>query len=246
MCDNCDNIFSEVYINANLHGDLYGSISIIGHLKSYKNDSKYYIKKCCLLKYYTGNSELERNFKEKILNNINFSDRERIKFIRINNTIKNVFTIYQFDIMNEELIINTDNNTKINRNLIISESKEQYTFINEIDYLNSFIRITERSLYKGKIEYIYLLKDRTAIKGNEEVYKIGKTKQANLKRFNSYPKGYNLILLLKCTDCSLIEKKIIQLFKKKYIQNKEYGNEYFIGNPDEMSVDINNIIYNMH
>jgi hypothetical protein len=44
-------------------------------------------------------------------------------------------------------------------------------------------------------EFIYLIKEREFIKNNEEIYKIGKTKQMALKRIKDYPK--NSILLLR-------------------------------------------------
>jgi hypothetical protein len=66
--------------------------------------------------------------------------------------------------------------------------------------------------------------------------------QPNLDRFKSYPKGFNLLKLEECPECSLAEKKIMQLFKQKYIHRIDYGNEYFEGNPEEMRIDITNII----
>ena len=37
-------------------------------------------------------------------------------------------------------------------------------------------------------EYIYLLQTRESIANNEQVYKVGRTYQDELKRFNNYPK----------------------------------------------------------
>ena len=45
-------------------------------------------------------------------------------------------------------------------------------------------------------EYIYLLQEREFFRKKENVYKIGKTKQLNYKRFNSYPKGSILFFLV--------------------------------------------------
>ena len=89
-------------------------------------------------------------------------------------------------------------------------------------------------------EYIYLLQEREFIKTKEPIYKIGKTKQENLKRLNSYPKGSDLILQYKCVGCDNIEKELIQIFKDKYIHRKDIGYEYFEGD----WIDMSDIIFN--
>jgi hypothetical protein len=92
--------------------------------------------------------------------------------------------------------------------------------------------------------YIYLLRLREFIKTNENVYKIGRTKQYNLKRINQYPKGTEIIIFRKCFNCNKMENEIIKLFKNKYNHCIDYGNEYFEGNEFEMILDINNILDN--
>ena len=91
-------------------------------------------------------------------------------------------------------------------------------------------------------QYIYLLQEREFIKTNENIYKIGKTKQENLKRICSYPNGTKLLLQIICDDCDELEKQIIKNFKEKYELQKEIGNEYFKGSYIEMIKDIYNII----
>jgi hypothetical protein len=86
--------------------------------------------------------------------------------------------------------------------------------------------------------YIYLLQVREFIKTSESVYKIGKTKQNGLSRFNNYPKGSVLLLHIICSNCDSLEKDIIAKFKEKYKQRKDIGNEYFEGNYREMIQDI--------
>lgn len=93
-------------------------------------------------------------------------------------------------------------------------------------------------------EYIYLLQTREFIKTNENIYKIGKTKQKNLKRICNYDNGTILICQFKCIDCDKLEKSLIALFRDKYELQKDIGNEYFKGNCHDMRDDIYNYIKN--
>lgn len=109
---------------------------------------------------------------------------------------------------------------------------------------------------ENKSEYIYLLQEREFIKTNEPIFKIGKTKQLNNKRFCKYPNGSILLFQMICNNCDILEKQIIELFKEKYIIKKDLGHEYFEGcyvsmieNIYMMIKDENNIkeqIYNKH
>jgi len=90
--------------------------------------------------------------------------------------------------------------------------------------------------------YIYLLHTREFINCKMPVYKIGRTKQANLERFLTYPKGSVILLHTICNNCCSCEKKIISLFDKKYKKRTDFGNEYYEGNYKDMKKDINDIV----
>ena len=92
------------------------------------------------------------------------------------------------------------------------------------------------------LQYVYLLQEREFVNNGEPVYKIGKTKQANLQRFNSYPKGSVLLQQTYCNDCNKTEKEIIKLFDTKYKKRTDRGSEYYEGNFKQMIFDINKII----
>ena len=83
-------------------------------------------------------------------------------------------------------------------------------------------------------EFIYLIKEREFIKTKEHIYKIGKTKQENLQRIKSYPNGSILLLYIITNDCDKKEKEIIQKFKEHFINKKDIGNEYFMGDYNHM------------
>jgi len=91
-------------------------------------------------------------------------------------------------------------------------------------------------------ECIYLLHEREFISKNINIYKIGRTSQPLLTRFNQYPKGSKLLYQRDCYNSIKIELEIINFFKNKYIHAPDIGNEYFRGNYNEMIDDINIII----
>jgi len=92
-------------------------------------------------------------------------------------------------------------------------------------------------------EYIYLLQEREFIKTTEPIYKIGKSKQENLKRICNYPNGTKLLFQIICKNCDTLEKDLIKIFKNKYELQKDIGNEYFKGDYNEMIKDIFKLIY---
>jgi hypothetical protein len=83
---------------------------------------------------------------------------------------------------------------------------------------------------------------REFIKSGENIFKIGKSTQNGTRRIAQYPKGTQLILQRKCLNCHTIEKKIKDVFGKKYILRTDIGTEYFEGDCNEMITDINSII----
>lgn len=93
-------------------------------------------------------------------------------------------------------------------------------------------------------EYIYLIREREFINCNKSVYKLGRTKQELLKRFNQYPKGSELIIQVKVNNCvsgeDFLKKEFIKFFK----QRKDIGTEYFEGSDYKMCNIITQYCYN--
>jgi hypothetical protein len=81
--------------------------------------------------------------------------------------------------------------------------------------------------------HIYLIQERESQRCNDNVYKIGKTKQQPLKRMNSYPLGSKILIIIIVDDADSAEKALLTIFRKKF-KRAEYGNEYFIGDPKQM------------
>jgi len=112
--------------------------------------------------------------------------------------------------------------------LIISETKDIPFNLNENE--------------RKPLEYIYLLREREFIRLSEETYKVGKTAQSRLKRFDQYPNGSEVVFFRCVKDCNKIENVIIQELKKSFKIMKCYGSEYFNGDFYEMIYIINNVI----
>jgi hypothetical protein len=140
----------------------------------------------------------------------------------------------------EEQIISNN----INKELVNLKNKESITDITNLK--QSFEEVKQLMLaminifnYTDVIDsYIYLIQEREFIKTKEPIYKIGKSRQEPMKRINQYPKGSICLLHIICKDCDKIETELINIFKKKYEQMKEVGNEYFKGNFYDMIDDI--------
>jgi uncharacterized C2H2 Zn-finger protein len=134
---------------------------------------------------------------------------------------------------------NTEDEINEIKKLSLNTKKEiDKPSLNTLNEINETNDINEPSLnpndFNKDDEYIYLLKEREFIKTREEIYKVGKTKQKNLKRLDSYPNGTVLILYILCQNCDNTEKKILKEFKEKFIHKRDIGLEYFKGNPDDM------------
>lgn len=81
---------------------------------------------------------------------------------------------------------------------------------------------------------------------NKNIYKIGKTSHVKIKdRIKQYPKNTNLIFSCNCIRITQLEKEIIDTFKVKFTKHS-IGNEYFVGNVDDMLIELNLIINKYH
>jgi len=89
------------------------------------------------------------------------------------------------------------------------------------------------------MEQIYLLKTDMTME-NLPIYKIGRSRQPDVKRVRSYPKTYQLVSINTCENCVYIEAELLKLFHKKY--KIAYHREYFIGDENEMAKDIRTMI----
>jgi len=103
------------------------------------------------------------------------------------------------------------------------------------------------SITPDKNGYLYLIREREFLLRNENVFKIGATVQQTpslqLDRLKKYKKGSQLLYTSICNHKTVfdLETKIKKAFKKQFQKHSD-GYEYFIGNPIQMIICINNIL----
>jgi hypothetical protein len=105
-------------------------------------------------------------------------------------------------------------------------------------------KIEKSEKNKSKTNILYLIQEREFVNLNKPVYKIGRSKQEGFKRFNDYPKGSVIKIMIECDDCVLGERILLNIFRKKYIQRSDIGSEYFEGSMIDMRDDICNYVLN--
>ncbi len=161
----------------------------------------------------------------------------------VNNNLENISNInsINYEEKYNKLLIEMSN--------LQSKYNELINKNNDLDKLNTELENKFNLLEKisnkesNNNEYIYIIHERTFVKTNANIYKIGKTK--NIKnRLNGYSKGSKLLFTIPCIDSTIMEKIILKYLKEnnKYIQAKEYGNEYFICELNNLMNDIYNLV----
>jgi hypothetical protein len=82
--------------------------------------------------------------------------------------------------------------------------------------------------------HIYIIREREFIRLNEDIYKVGRTK--NLKqRFRDYPKGSEVIFCYQVDDTIEIEKIVLSELRNCFKNRRDIGSEYFEGNKIKIS-----------
>jgi hypothetical protein len=90
---------------------------------------------------------------------------------------------------------------------------------------------------QDETEYIYLIREREFIRTNDNVYKVGRTKQQinnSIRRFDEYPKGSEPVFLIKVASAIKTEADILKMMKQQFKQRLDYGKEYFEGDSNVM------------
>lgn len=102
--------------------------------------------------------------------------------------------------------------------------------------------------FRVNCEYIYLLREREFVNMGAPIYKIGRS-VSWMNRMNQYPKGSDIYLVVPVSDSVWYEKMLLDIFEERYEKatidgEHQIGNEYFVGNLDEMIYIIQTFIQN--
>jgi hypothetical protein len=119
---------------------------------------------------------------------------------------------------------------KKEQELEITKLKKELEMKNNI-IQNSLQPIQPKQIQNGG--HIYLIQEREFMNANQNVYKIGRTKDIN-QRVKGYPKDSRLCYTRWTPNIEQYEKEIIDLFKMNFINKKEIGSEYFEGDENIM------------
>lgn len=217
--------FSSKYKNIN--DDNYSNTDFV----VYSNDKNIaYIKASSLYeeyKYFFASRNMSKDGGNCGSNQTFYKSLEFYDFIKCKSVRK--INFYMFDIEEFKKWYEMQEDASCFEPATEEELRENDIVINKLD-----ISITEITLpIIKKKEGIYLLKEREFIRMNEDVYKIGRSK--NIKqRISSYPKDSKVKLTLYCNNSIKLESLLIKIFKEKFTHMRQYGNEYFEGNLDDM------------
>ena len=83
-------------------------------------------------------------------------------------------------------------------------------------------------------QYCYITIEREFIKTNENIHKIGKTKQDHTKKMYSYPKDSILKIISEVCDADKCERDIIKEFDIHFLKRLDLGVEYYQGDDKKM------------
>jgi len=84
--------------------------------------------------------------------------------------------------------------------------------------------------------FIYLIRLREFVITNQNIYKLGATRQQFNKRMKQYSanSAKEIAFKTQIPDCFRVEAELKVIFKKRFEKMTDYGSEYFKGSKDEM------------
>lgn len=180
-CNNCN------LLSINLLNNKIQITGIILYYYNKNNENKIYLNECCILKYYIGKNNINKDMQIKLFSNIK---NIKEKYINFNN---NGIKIYEINnIKNKEDIINPYTNIKLNiiRNIEYNKINDNYKFITKKQYNNLINTIDINNRINNEIcnETINKLKDINLL--NE--YKECKSVKNEIQKLTQILKKYEI------------------------------------------------------
>jgi len=257
-CQDCQSA-----IICNIHSP-FDTLHMFGSLTAYNYGGKRYIKECCWETYMVGSnmhSFVDQQEKDQICEQFKSTGFKMLVIANESYKVIEAKIPKQFKTIkcNVRGLSNYPKDRpkqaklKIDRRISWNDSRKDYQLLTNDEYQKSLkkrpiIPLQANSLCaelpaNKRHSYVYLLQTLADINAGQNVFKIGKTMQENLKRLSQYDKGSKIYLLLDCIDCSDIEQSILRHFRNTYISRTDRGAEYFEGSYRDMIKDIFGIVY---
>ena len=92
--------------------------------------------------------------------------------------------------------------------------------------------------------YIFLVREREFVKTSENVFKLGLSRGEKLDESKAFPNGSILQSLISCHNSDKKLNKLLNLFKYKFSERNDLGENYFEGNSEDMIKIISDNIIN--
>lgn len=105
--------------------------------------------------------------------------------------------------------------------------------------------ITHCNLNAKKDGHIYVVKEREFIKTNENIYKIGRSKNI-VRRMPSYPKDSLIYSIMYSQSVVESEKALISHFDKLFTKRTDIGQEYYEADENELMMECAMFIHNLY
>jgi hypothetical protein len=129
----------------------------------------------------------------------------------------------------------TISGSEVEKNVSVSRAKKKIN--SSLPTIQEAEKVIDGDILKNETEYIYVIKEREFLRTQENIFKIGRTKQPvdnSIRRFGEYPKGSEPIFLMKVSNSIKAEADVLKMLKREYKQRTEYGKECFEGDPNSM------------
>ena len=93
--------------------------------------------------------------------------------------------------------------------------------------------------------HIYIVKEREFIKTNENVFKIGRSKNV-VHRMPGYPKNSRIYSIVYAPNVNEVEKQLIDHFDQIFIKRTDIGNEYYECSENDIMKQCSILIHNLY
>jgi hypothetical protein len=127
-----------------------------------------------------------------------------------------------------------------NKDLLDLESKI-IDIIMKPDVSDKKEKSVDESIDDSELGYLYIIQLREFVKNNEQVYKIGKTKNIH-NRCRNYPKQSILMYSIRTDKISEKETLLKSNLKQKLLQRTDLGYEYFEGDLKTIKSEIDILV----